>query len=57
MQTTNEMSREMRKPVFRISDQVRHKPDYTVTKDGMRLENSYLGGRGIVLTMWGKQRR
>ena len=28
------MSHVLRKPVFRVSDQVRHKPDCTVTEDG-----------------------
>ena len=38
----------MRKPVFGVSDQVRHKPGCTVTEDGERLEIWYLGSRGIV---------
>ena len=29
----------MRKPVFEVSDQVRHKPDWIVTEDGWRLKN------------------
>ena len=37
----------MRKPVFRVSDQVRHKPDCTVTEDGYRLEISYLEQEGL----------
>ena len=41
----------MRKPVFRVSDQVKHKPGCTVTADGWRLENSGLGRRGSVLSM------
>ena len=41
------MSRE--KPVFRVFDQVRHKPGCTVTTDGKRLEISDFGRRGIVL--------
>ena len=28
----------MRKPVLRVSDQVRHKPGCTTTEDGLRLE-------------------
>ena len=28
----------MRKPVFRVSDQVQHKPGCTATKDGLKLE-------------------
>ena len=43
------MSLVVRKPVFGVSDQVRHKPGCTATKDGMRLEISDLGSRGIVL--------
>ena len=39
----------MRKPVFGVSDQVRHKPGCTATEDGWTLEISDLGGRGIVL--------
>ena len=41
----------VRKPVFRVSDQVRHKSGCTVTEDGWRLEILYLGSRGIVLAM------
>ena len=29
-----EISRDMRKPVFEVSDQVRHKPGFTATEDG-----------------------
>ena len=32
------MSLFTRKPVFRVSDQVRHKPSSTATEDGQRLE-------------------
>ena len=39
----------MRKPVFRVSDLVRHKQGCTATEEGQRLEISYLGSRGIVL--------
>ena len=38
----------MGKPVFGDSDQVRHKPGCTATKDGQRLEISDSGSRGIV---------
>ena len=43
------MSLVVRKPVFGVSDQVRHKPGYTATEDGNMLVISYLGSRGIVL--------
>ena len=45
------MSLVVRKPVFRVSDQVRHKPGYTATEDSQKLEILYLGSRGIVLAM------
>ena len=32
------MSRIMRKPVFWVSDQIRHKPGCTATEDGLRFE-------------------
>ena len=51
------MSLVPRKPVFGASDQVRHKPGCTATEDGWRLEISYLGRRGIVLSAQRKQRR
>ena len=38
------------KPVFRVSDQVQHKPGCTITEDGKRLEISDLASRGIVLS-------
>ena len=41
----------MRKPVFGVSDLVRHKPSCTETEDGWRLEISYLGRREIVLSV------
>ena len=41
----------MRKPVFGVSYQVRHKPACTATEDGWRLEISDLESRGIVLMM------
>ena len=47
----------MKKPVFVVSDKVQHKPGCTATEDGLRLEISDLGSRGIVLCMWQKQRR
>ena len=45
------MSLVVRKLVFGVSDQVRHKLGCTVTEDGWRLEILYLGSRGIVLSM------
>ena len=53
----NEMLTSMNKPVFGVSDHVRHKPGCTATEDGFRLEISDLGSRGIVLSVWRKQRR
>ena len=41
----------LRKPVFRVSDQVRHKPGCTATEDGWRLEISDLESKGIVLSV------
>ena len=41
----------LRKPVFGISDHVRHKPVCTATQDGYRIEISDLGSRGIVLSV------
>ena len=38
----------MRKPVFGVSDQVRHKAGCTAIKDGEMLEISDLGSQGIV---------
>ena len=46
----------MRKPVFWVSDQVRHKPGCTTTEDGKRLVILDLGRRGIALFMQRKQR-
>ena len=37
----------MRKPVFGVSDQVRHKPGCTATEDGWRLEISILKVEGL----------
>ena len=45
------MSLVVRKPVFRVSDHVQHKLGCAVTEDGLRLEISDLGSRGIVLDM------
>ena len=42
------MSLVVRKPIFGVSDQVRHVPGCTATEDGKRLEILYLGSRGIV---------
>ena len=53
----NEMSRDARKPVFGVSDQVRHKPLCAVSEYGKKLEISDLGRREIVLSEWRKQRR
>ena len=39
----------MRKPVFGVSDLVRHKPGCTTTEDGLRLEITSLRSREIVL--------
>ena len=39
----------MRKPLLRASDQVQHKPGCTATEDGLRLDISKAGSRGIVL--------
>ena len=45
------LSSDVRKPVFRISDQVGHKPGCTVTEDGKRLEISDSGSREIILSV------
>ena len=45
------MSREMRKPVFGVSNQARHNPGCLATEDGHRLEISALGSKGTVLSM------
>ena len=44
----SEMSRDERKLVFGVSDQVRHKPACTVKELGKMLEILDLGRRGIV---------
>ena len=49
MQIMAHLSLVVRKPVFRVSDQVPHKPGCTVTEDGYRHEISDLGSRRIVL--------
>ena len=41
----------VRKPIFGVSEQARHKPGCTATEDGSRLEISDLGNRGIVLSV------
>ena len=41
----------MRKPVFGVSDKVRHKPGCTATEDGQRLEILDMGTSGIVLSV------
>ena len=41
----------MRKPVFGVSNQVRHKRGCTATEDGQRPETSDLDSRGIVLSV------
>ena len=45
------MSYVLRKPVFGVSDQVRHNPGCTATEDGYMLEMSDLGSRWNVLSM------
>ena len=45
------MSHDVRKPVFVVSDQVRHKPGCTATQDGYKLEISDLESRRLVLSM------
>ena len=41
----------MRKPVFEVYDQDRHKPGCTATEAGYRLEISDFGSVGIILSM------
>ena len=41
----------VRKPVFGVSNQVRHKPGCTATEAGWRLETSDLGSRWAVLSI------
>ena len=45
------LSRDVRKLVFGVSDQVGHKPGCTAIEDGLGLEISDLGSRGIVLSV------
>ena len=45
------MSLVVRKMVFGVSDQVRHKWGCTTTKDVLKLEISDLGSRGILLSV------
>ena len=40
----------MRKPVFGVPDQVRHRPGCTATEDGEKLEISDFINRGIVVS-------
>ena len=40
----------MRKPIFRVCDQVRHKPAYAATEACQRLEISDKETRGIILS-------
>ena len=47
----SQLSLVMRKPVFGVSDQVRHKPGCTKTEDDYRLEISDLGSKGIELSV------
>ena len=41
----------LRKPTIRVSDHVRHKLGCTATGNGLRLEITDLGRRGIALSM------
>ena len=45
------MCRVVRKQVFGVFDQVRHKPGWTATEDDERLEITDLGSKGIVLSV------
>ena len=45
------MSLVVRKPVFGVSNQIRHKLGCTTTEDALRLEISDLESRGIVLSV------
>ena len=45
------LSHVVRKPLFRVSDQVHHKQGFTATKNSKRPEVSDLGSRGLVLSM------
>ena len=48
--SSRQMSLVARKPVFGVSDQVRHKPGCTTTEDGWRLEISDLGSIRVAKT-------
>ena len=50
---SNALANELRheKTVFKVLNQFRHKPGYTITEDGYRLEILDLGSRGTMLTM------
>ena len=45
------MSHVVRKPVFGVSDQFRHKPGCTTIDDGLRLAILDLGSKAIVQSM------
>ena len=45
---------DMGKPVFRVSDQVQHKPSCTATEDGQTTAISDLGSRQTILCIWRK---
>ena len=47
----DQMNRDARKPVFGVSDQVRHKPVCAAAEDGYKPEISDLRKRGIVLSV------
>ena len=51
LNTHHYLSLVVRKPVFGVSDQVRHKPGCAATEDGLRLKISDLGRRGTVLSV------
>ena len=46
----------MRKCIFRVFDQVRHKTGCTATEDGYSVENLDLGNRGIVYVLCSENR-
>ena len=48
---SNEMSRDARKPVFGVSDQVRHKPVCAVSENGKKLEISDIRRSGNILSV------
>ena len=52
------MSQVMTVPVFRVFNQVRHKPGCTATENGLRLEFSNIGDyRGIVLAIFCSEKK